>query len=95
MQRFIQLSGTLDFGGTGPRFTITLTGPSYTVERLFPMTEPSGREPLKAMIHFLELAITYWSRILPHKFGVMPLGGWGLTPWVGVKPLGSSLRKGA
>ena len=42
MQRFRQLSVPLDFGGTGPGFTITLTGPSYIVERLSPRTEPSG-----------------------------------------------------
>ena len=42
----------LDFDRTGPGFTITLTGPSYIVERLSPRTEPSGIEPLKPMIHF-------------------------------------------
>ena len=44
----------LDFGGTGPGFTITLTGTSYIVERLSPRTYPSGVEPLKPMIHFLD-----------------------------------------
>ena len=34
MQRFRQLSGPLNFGGTSSGFTITLTGPSYIVERL-------------------------------------------------------------
>ena len=47
MQMFRQLSVPLDFGGTGTGFTITLTGPSYIVERLSPRTEPSGIEPLK------------------------------------------------
>ena len=42
MQKFRQLGGTLDFGWAQPGFTITLTGPSYTVERFFPRTEPSG-----------------------------------------------------
>ena len=59
MQRFRQLSVPLDFGGTGPGFTITLTGPSYIVERLYPRTEPSGIELLKPMIHFLDPEPTY------------------------------------
>ena len=48
-----------DFGGTGPGFTITLTGPSYIVERLSHRTEPSGIEPLKLMIYFLDPEPTY------------------------------------
>ena len=79
MQRFRQLSWTLDFGGTGPGFTITLTGTSYTVDRLFPRTKPSGREPLKAMIHFLEPELIYLSWIFPPGVGVMPFGGWDLS----------------
>ena len=74
MQRFRQLSGPLDFGGTGPGFTITLTGSSYTVERLFPRTEPSGIEPLKSMIHFFSGARTYLSELdlysPPHFLGL-------------------------
>ena len=74
MQRFRQLSVPLDFGGTGPGFTITLTGPSYIVERLSPWTEPSGIEPLKPLIHFLDPEPTYWSWISPTPLGL------GLSP---------------
>ena len=69
MQRFRQLSWPLDFGGTGHGVTITLTGPSYTVERLFPRTDPSGREPLKAMIQNLSTGV-----------GSSPWG-WGNALW--------------
>ena len=67
MQRFRQLSGPLNFGGNGPRFTITLTGPSCIVERLTPRTESSG---IKAVIHILDPEPTYWSWISPHSPGV-------------------------
>ena len=75
MQRFRQLSVPLDFGGTGPGFTITLTGPSYTVERLSPRTKLSGIEPLKPMIHvhFLDPEPTYWSWISSTPWGWGPL----------------------
>ena len=73
MQRFKQLSVPLDFGGTGPGFTITLTGPSYIVERLSPRTEPSGIEPLKPMIYFLDPEPTYWSWISHPPWGWGPL----------------------
>ena len=70
MQRFRQLSVPLDFGGTGPGFTITLTGPSYIVERLYPRTEPSGIEVLEPMIHFLDPEPTYWSWISRTPLGL-------------------------
>ena len=70
MQRFRQLSVPLDFGGTGPGFTITLTGPSYIVERLTPRTEPSGIEPLKPLIHFSGSRTYLLELDLPHPPGV-------------------------
>ena len=75
MQRFRQLSVPLDFGGTGPGFTITLTGPSYIVERLSPRTEPSGIEPLKPMIHFLDPEPTGVGSPPPPVVGVKSFGG--------------------
>ena len=70
MQRFRQLSVPLDFSGTGPGFAITLTGPSYIVERLSPRAEPSGIVPLTPMIHFLDPEPTYWSWISPTPLGL-------------------------
>ena len=74
MQRFRQLSGPSDFGGTGPGFTITLTGPSYIVVRLSPRTEPSGIETHDTFsgsrTYLLELDLPH-----PSGVGIKSFGG--------------------